>query len=123
MPSRANNERAARDGMYKWLSLVAAIWLQSITGTNTNFPAYSSHLKQVMSISQVQLNNLAFANDAGKLFGWLSGIAALYLPLWVQRQGNWSSSPQRDRQATKVKVRSQSQVGDSGKEGRNGGMR
>ncbi|XP_031401115.1 protein NUCLEAR FUSION DEFECTIVE 4-like [Punica granatum] len=67
----------------RWLSLVAAIWLQSISGTNTNFPAYSSHLKQVMSISQVQLSNLAFANDAGKLFGWLSGIAALYLPLWV----------------------------------------
>nr|GMD12335.1 protein NUCLEAR FUSION DEFECTIVE 4 [Ipomoea batatas] len=67
----------------QWLSLVAAIWLQAVSGTNTNFPVYSSRLKHLLSISQVQLNNLAFANDAGKLFGWFSGIAALYLPLWL----------------------------------------
>ncbi|KAE8700800.1 Major facilitator superfamily protein [Hibiscus syriacus] len=65
------------------LSLVAMIWLQSIGGTNTNFPAYSSQLKHLLSISQIQLNNLAFASDAGKLFGWLSGIAANYLPMWL----------------------------------------
>ncbi|KAB5512891.1 hypothetical protein DKX38_029919 [Salix brachista] len=34
-------------------------------------------------MSQVELNNLAFASDAGKLFGFFSGIAALYLPLWL----------------------------------------
>ncbi|GAB2286172.1 hypothetical protein Dimus_020598 [Dionaea muscipula] len=68
---------------FQWLSLVAAIWLQSINGTNSNFPAYSSQLKQLLSLSQLQLNDLAFANDAGKLFGWVSGIAALYLPLWL----------------------------------------
>ncbi|KAI6670869.1 hypothetical protein NL676_005754 [Syzygium grande] len=67
----------------QWLCLVAVIWLQTIAGTNTNFPAYSSQLKQVLSISQVQLNNLAFASDAGKLLGWFSGIAAVYLPLWL----------------------------------------
>ncbi|GAB4850397.1 hypothetical protein Ancab_029702 [Ancistrocladus abbreviatus] len=67
----------------QWLSLVAAIWLQSINGTNSNFPAYSSQLKQLISLSQLQLNNLAFASDAGKLFGWFSGIAALHLPLWL----------------------------------------
>ncbi|KAI4305358.1 hypothetical protein L6164_028733 [Bauhinia variegata] len=67
----------------QWLSLVAIIWLQAINGTNTNFPAYSSELKQFLSISQVQLNNLAFASDAGKLFGWFSGMASLYLPLWL----------------------------------------
>lgn len=67
-----------------WLSLVAIIWLQSFNGTNTNFPSYSSQLKQQLSISQVQLNNLAFASDAGKFFCFLSGIAAAgYLPLWV----------------------------------------
>ncbi|KAE8655294.1 Major facilitator superfamily protein [Hibiscus syriacus] len=65
------------------LSLVAIIWLQSINGTNSNFPAYSSQLKHLLSISQIQLNNLAFASDAGKLFGWLSGIAANYLPMWL----------------------------------------
>ncbi|WVY91371.1 hypothetical protein V8G54_036885 [Vigna mungo] len=69
--------------VFQWLSLVGIIWLQSITGTNTNFPAYSSQLKQLLSISQFQLNNLAFASDAGKLFGFLSGLASIYLPLWL----------------------------------------
>ncbi|XP_022732242.1 protein NUCLEAR FUSION DEFECTIVE 4 [Durio zibethinus] len=67
----------------QWLSLVGIIWLQSINGTNTNFPAYSSQLKDLLFISQIQLNNLAFASDAGKLFGWLSGFAAKYLPIWL----------------------------------------
>ncbi|KAI3461703.1 hypothetical protein Pfo_018366 [Paulownia fortunei] len=67
----------------QWLSLVATIWLQSINGTNSNFPAYSSELKRILSISQLQLNNLAFASDAGKLLGWISGIAAAHLPLWL----------------------------------------
>ncbi|XP_057442178.1 protein NUCLEAR FUSION DEFECTIVE 4-like [Lotus japonicus] len=68
---------------FQWLSLVGIIWLQAINGTNTNFPAYSSQLKQSLSMSQVQLNNLAFASDAGKLFGCFSGMAAVYLPLWL----------------------------------------
>ncbi|KAM1205051.1 hypothetical protein ACFX2G_006000 [Malus domestica] len=67
----------------QWLSLVGIIWLQSINGTNSNFPAYSSQLKNVLSMSQLQLNNLAFASDAGKLLGWFSGIAAIHLPLWI----------------------------------------
>ncbi|GKV09617.1 hypothetical protein SLEP1_g21089 [Rubroshorea leprosula] len=67
----------------QWLSLVGIVWLQSINGTNSNFPAYSSQLKNLLSISQLQLNNLAFASDTGKLLGWVSGIAAVYLPLWL----------------------------------------
>ncbi|GFP80550.1 hypothetical protein PHJA_000198400 [Phtheirospermum japonicum] len=67
----------------QWLSLVAIIWLQSINGTNSNFPAYSSHLKNILSISQLQLNTLASASDAGKLLGWISGVAARRLPLWI----------------------------------------
>ncbi|KAJ0501734.1 putative MFS transporter superfamily [Helianthus annuus] len=67
----------------QWLSLVATIWLQSISATNTNFPAYSSQLKLIFSLSQLQLNNLAFASDAGKLFGFVSGLAVVYLPLWL----------------------------------------
>ncbi|EOY34653.1 Uncharacterized protein TCM_042253 [Theobroma cacao] len=54
----------------QWLSLVGIIWLQSINVTNTNFSAYSTRLKTLLSISQLQLNN------AGKLFGWLAGTAA-----------------------------------------------
>ncbi|KAD3338462.1 hypothetical protein E3N88_33983 [Mikania micrantha] len=67
----------------QWLSLVGTIWLQSISATNSNFPAYSSQLKLLLSLSQLQLNNLAFASDAGKLFGFVSGIATVYLPLWI----------------------------------------
>ncbi|KAF3776235.1 NUCLEAR FUSION DEFECTIVE 4 protein [Nymphaea thermarum] len=67
----------------KWLSLVGVIWLQTFNGTNADFPAYSSQLKYLLSISQVQLNNLAVASDAGKLLGWLSGVAAHFFPLWL----------------------------------------
>ncbi|XP_011041818.1 PREDICTED: uncharacterized protein LOC105137685 isoform X2 [Populus euphratica] len=67
----------------QWLTLVVIIWLQSVNGTNTTFPAYSPQLKELLSMSQVQLNNLSFASDAGKLLGFLSGMAALYLPLWL----------------------------------------
>ncbi|PIN19550.1 hypothetical protein CDL12_07781 [Handroanthus impetiginosus] len=65
----------------QWLTLVATIWLQSVNGTNSSFPAYSSELKRLLSISQLQLINLASASDAGKLLGWISGVAAAYLPL------------------------------------------
>ncbi|KAJ6745163.1 PROTEIN NUCLEAR FUSION DEFECTIVE 4-LIKE [Salix purpurea] len=39
----------------QWLSLVVIIWLQSVSGTNTNFPAYSPELKELLSMSQVEL--------------------------------------------------------------------
>ncbi|KAJ6821116.1 uncharacterized protein M6B38_393730 [Iris pallida] len=65
----------------KWMILVAIIWVQAFTGTNFDFSAYSSRLKSVMGISQVQLNYLATASDLGKVFGWSSGLALLYLPL------------------------------------------
>jgi Nodulin-like len=67
----------------QWLSLVGTTWLQAINGPNSDFPVYSSQLKYTKNISQVQLNFLAFASDAGKLFGWFSGVAAIYLPLWL----------------------------------------
>ncbi|KAL6619438.1 hypothetical protein ACP70R_034577 [Stipagrostis hirtigluma subsp. patula] len=66
-----------------WLSLVGSVWLQTINGPNADFPVYSSQLKETKGISQVQLNFLAFASDAGKLFGWFAGVAALHLPLWA----------------------------------------
>lgn len=65
----------------KWMILVATLWIQAFTGTNFDFSAYSSELKAVMGIPQVQLNYLATASDLGKVFGWSSGIALLYLPL------------------------------------------
>ncbi|KAF3449231.1 hypothetical protein FNV43_RR09959 [Rhamnella rubrinervis] len=67
----------------KWMILVATIWIQAFTGTNFDFSAYSSDLKSVLGISQVQLNYLAVASDMGKVFGWSSGLALLYFPLWV----------------------------------------
>lgn len=65
----------------KWMILVATIWIQAFTGTNFDFSAYSTALKSVLGISQVQLNYLAVASDMGKVFGWSSGLALLYLPL------------------------------------------
>lgn len=67
----------------KWMILVATIWIQAFTGTNFDFSAYSSDLKSVLGVSQVQLNYLATASDLGKLFGWSSGLALMYIPLWV----------------------------------------
>ncbi|KAF4377939.1 hypothetical protein CsatB_003109 [Cannabis sativa] len=67
----------------KWMILVATIWIQAFTGTNFDFSAYSSVLKSVLGISQVQLNYLAVASDMGKVFGWSSGLALMYLPLSV----------------------------------------
>ncbi|RCV17263.1 hypothetical protein SEVIR_3G211300v4 [Setaria viridis] len=66
-----------------WLSLVGSVWLQTVNGPNADFPVYSSQLKEIKGISQVRLNFLAAASDAGKLFGWFAGVAALHLPLWA----------------------------------------
>ncbi|KAK4364824.1 hypothetical protein RND71_016182 [Anisodus tanguticus] len=66
----------------KWMILVATIWIQAFTGTNFDFSAYSSELKVVLGISQVQLNYLATASDLGKALGWSSGLALMYMPLW-----------------------------------------
>ncbi|KAL8107032.1 protein NUCLEAR FUSION DEFECTIVE 4-like isoform X1 [Apium graveolens] len=67
----------------KWMILVVTIWLQAFTGTNFDFSAYSSDYKSVLGVSQVQLNYLAVASDLGKALGWSSGLALMYLPLWV----------------------------------------
>ncbi|KAA8515752.1 hypothetical protein F0562_018637 [Nyssa sinensis] len=67
----------------KWMILLASTWIQAFTGTNFDFSAYSSDLKSVMGISQLQLNYLSVASDMGKAFGWCSGVSLLYIPLWV----------------------------------------
>lgn len=67
----------------KWMIIVATIWIQAFTGTNLDFSSYSSHLKSVLGISQVQLNYLSVASDLGKALGWCSGVSLLYLPLWT----------------------------------------
>nr|GEW65060.1 protein nuclear fusion defective 4-like [Tanacetum cinerariifolium] len=67
----------------KWMVLVATIWIQAFTGTNFNFPSYSSELKSALEITQVELNYLSMASDFGKLFGWCSGVLLLCFPTWV----------------------------------------
>uniref|UniRef100_A0A7N0ZR83 Nodulin-like domain-containing protein n=1 Tax=Kalanchoe fedtschenkoi TaxID=63787 RepID=A0A7N0ZR83_KALFE len=67
----------------KWTILVATIWIQAFTGTNFDFSSYSSDLKSVLGISQLQLNYLSVASDMGKAFGWCSGVALLYVPMSV----------------------------------------
>ncbi|XP_016490570.2 protein NUCLEAR FUSION DEFECTIVE 4 [Nicotiana tabacum] len=66
----------------KWMILIASTWIQAFTGTNFDF-SYSSELKSVLGISQVQLNYLSMASDMGKAFGWCSGVSLMYFPLWV----------------------------------------
>ncbi|MCD9643139.1 hypothetical protein HAX54_030316 [Datura stramonium] len=67
----------------KWMILIATTWIQAFTGTNFDFSSYSSELKFVLGISQVQLNYLSMASDLGKAFGWCSGVSLMYFPLWV----------------------------------------
>lgn len=67
----------------RWTCFVAAIWLQSINGTNFDFSDYSSALKKTMGINQLQLDNLAVASDLGKVMGWVSGLACVFLPTWA----------------------------------------
>ncbi|TKY68812.1 NUCLEAR FUSION DEFECTIVE 4 [Spatholobus suberectus] len=67
----------------KWVMLLASIWIQAFTGTNFDFSSYSSELKSVLNITQLQLNYLAVASDMGKAFGWCSGVSLMYFPLWV----------------------------------------
>lgn len=66
----------------KWMILIVTIWIQAFTGTNFDFSAYSSELKGILGISQVQLNYLATASDLGKALGWSSGLVLMYMPLW-----------------------------------------
>uniref|UniRef100_A0A0D6R3M5 Uncharacterized protein n=1 Tax=Araucaria cunninghamii TaxID=56994 RepID=A0A0D6R3M5_ARACU len=67
----------------KWMNLIGVLWIQALSGTNFDFSGYSSALKQVLQISQVQLNNLAVASDLGKVLGWISGYAIRRMPLWA----------------------------------------
>jgi hypothetical protein len=77
-----NKEHSTMAGQSrKWMILIATIWIQAFTGTNFDFSSYSSTMKSVLKISQVQLNYLATASDMGKVFGWSSGLALMYLPI------------------------------------------
>ncbi|KAL9230741.1 hypothetical protein vseg_006054 [Gypsophila vaccaria] len=69
--------------MSKWAVLVAVMWIQAVTGTNFDFGAYSRELKAALGLTQVELSYLATASDMGKVLGWSSGVALMWLPLWV----------------------------------------
>lgn len=67
----------------KWLGLVAAVWIQAISGNNYTFSNYSDALKSLMHLTQIELNNLSVAKDVGKAFGLLSGLASDKFPTWA----------------------------------------
>ncbi|KAH9305951.1 hypothetical protein KI387_010355 [Taxus chinensis] len=69
--------------MKRWICFIAAVWLQSINGTNFVFSNYSSDLKNVLGINQIKLNSLAVASDLGKIMGWVSGMVCMILPTWA----------------------------------------
>ncbi|KAL8115757.1 hypothetical protein AgCh_022310 [Apium graveolens] len=60
----------------KWLGFVTAVWVQAVSGNNYTFSNYSDALKSLMSLTQLQLNNLSVAKDVGKAFGVLSGLCS-----------------------------------------------
>ncbi|KAI4376098.1 hypothetical protein MLD38_013891 [Melastoma candidum] len=64
----------------RWLGFVTAVWIQAISGNNYTFSNYSDALKSLMSLTQLQLNNLSVAKDLGKAFGLLAGLASDRLP-------------------------------------------
>ncbi|KAM7470923.1 hypothetical protein LguiA_009106 [Lonicera macranthoides] len=64
----------------KWLGFVTAVWVQAISGNNYTFSNYSDALKSLMSLTQLQLNNLSVAKDVGKAFGLLAGLASDRFP-------------------------------------------
>ncbi|GLJ10353.1 hypothetical protein SUGI_0126700 [Cryptomeria japonica] len=74
-----NNSAAVK----RCICMVAAIWLQSVNGTNFIFSNYSSDLKKTMGINQTRLNNLAVASDLGKFTGWVSGVVSMLFPTWA----------------------------------------
>ncbi|KAM7479431.1 hypothetical protein LguiA_027644 [Lonicera macranthoides] len=63
----------------KWLGFVTAVWVQAISGNNYTFSNYSDALKSLMSLTQLQLNNLSVAKDVGKAFGILAGLSSDHL--------------------------------------------
>jgi len=67
----------------KWIGLVAAVWIQAISGNNYTFSNYSDALKSLMHLTQVELNNLSVAKDVGKAFGLLAGLASDKFPTWI----------------------------------------
>ncbi|KAL9313559.1 hypothetical protein ACSQ67_019011 [Phaseolus vulgaris] len=67
----------------KWTGLVAAVWIQAISGNNYTFSNYSDALKSLMHLTQLQLNNLSVAKDVGKAFGLLAGLASDKFPTWL----------------------------------------
>ncbi|KAL4187958.1 hypothetical protein AMTRI_Chr09g21470 [Amborella trichopoda] len=67
----------------KWVGLVAAVWVQAISGNNYTFANYSAALKSLMGLTQLELNNLSVAKDVGKAFGLLAGLASDRLPTYV----------------------------------------
>ncbi|XP_019165439.1 PREDICTED: protein NUCLEAR FUSION DEFECTIVE 4-like [Ipomoea nil] len=64
----------------KWMGFVTAVWVQAISGNNYTFSNYSDALKNLMALTQLQLNNLSVAKDVGKAFGLLAGLASDRLP-------------------------------------------
>ncbi|KAI3832512.1 hypothetical protein MKW98_002058 [Papaver atlanticum] len=73
---KSSSSSYSSSSLGKWLGFVTAIWVQAISGNNYTFSNYSDSLKSLMSLTQLQLNNLSVAKDVGKAFGVLAGIAS-----------------------------------------------
>ncbi|TQE10613.1 hypothetical protein C1H46_003726 [Malus baccata] len=74
------SDRSSISSATKWLGFVTAVWVQAISGNNYTFSNYSDAL---MSLTQLELNNLSVAKDVAKAFSLLAGLASDKLPTWV----------------------------------------
>ena len=69
--------------LWRWMGLVAAIWVQAFAGNAAAYANYSATLKSVLQLSQVQLNYLALSKDLGENMGLLAGLICNKVPPWI----------------------------------------
>ncbi|GMJ04353.1 hypothetical protein like AT5G14120 [Hibiscus trionum] len=67
----------------RWLVLVAAMWIQSCTGTGYLFGSISPVIKASLNYNQRQLSKLGVATDLGGSIGFLAGTLSEILPFWA----------------------------------------
>eukprot|EP00250_Pteridium_aquilinum_P009357 c18617_g1_i1 orf=362-2227(+) len=76
-------KRGSMKEVSKWTGLVAAIWVQAFAGNGAAYANYSSTLKSVLGLTQVQLNYLALSKDLGENVGIMAGLVCNKVPPWV----------------------------------------
>ncbi|KAJ6740661.1 putative NODULIN-LIKE PROTEIN [Salix purpurea] len=76
--------RKSYDHLYRNVSSMSSKEGDASTKGGRGKPKASKSRSQKAGLQfPLQLNYLAVASDPGKVFGWSSGLALMYLPQWV----------------------------------------